>query len=61
MNRQITRRLERLETQVKAVARPPLDHVLCFVDTDHRIASQYEMATGKWTHFDPPQDRKESK
>jgi hypothetical protein len=61
MNRTVTRRLERLEANAKASTasanREP--HVLCFVNMDRRVVSTFEMATGKWTHFDPPRERAE--
>ena len=59
MTRTITRRLEKLEARVEVIARPPVNHVLCFIDTDHRVSGTQEMATGKWTEFDPPRDRAE--
>jgi hypothetical protein len=35
-------------------------HILCFVKpVNKRVASTFEMAAGKWTHFDPPRDRAE--
>jgi hypothetical protein len=58
--RTIGRRLERLEVsarQIAVAAREP--HTLCFVDMDKRVVSQFEMATCKWTDFDPPRDRAE--
>ena len=61
MTRNVTRRLERLEARAKEVAAArPVPHTLCFVEpVDKRVVSTYEMATGKWTHFDPPRDRAE--
>lgn len=53
MTRTIARRLELLETRAKEVAMAYPSHTLCFVDTNRRVVSQYEMATSKWTHFDP--------
>jgi hypothetical protein len=56
----VCRRLERLETRTKEVAAAhPEPHTLCFVDTNKRVASTFEMATCKWTHFDPPRERAE--
>ena len=56
----VTRRLKQLETRAKEVAeaRPKL-HTLCFISVDKKVVSTYEMATGTWTHFDPPRDRAE--
>lgn len=58
--RTIARRLEQLETRAKkvAAARPEL-HTICFISVDKKVVSTFEMATGKWTHFDPPRDRAE--
>ena len=61
MIRTVVRRLKQLETRAKevAAARPEL-HTICFIEpVDKRVVSTYEMATGKWTHFDPPRDRAE--
>jgi hypothetical protein len=58
--RTLARRIKRLETDAKEVsAACPEPHTLCFVDTDKRVVSTFEMGTGKWTHFDPPRDRAE--
>jgi hypothetical protein len=60
MNRTFSRRLERLEERAKEVAAArPEPHTLCFVSADKKVVSTYEMATGKWTHFDPPRERAE--
>jgi hypothetical protein len=60
MNRAVSRRLERLEACAKEVAAAhPEPHTLCFVSVDKKVVSTFEMATGKWTHFDPPRDRAE--
>ena len=60
MIRGVTRRLERLETRAKEVeAAHPDPHTLCFISVDKKVVSTYEMATRKWTHFDPPRDRAE--
>jgi hypothetical protein len=49
-----------LETHAKEVAAAhPEPHTLCFISTDKKVVSTFEMATGKWTHFDPPRDRAE--
>ena len=37
----------------------PEPHTLCFISMDKKVVSTFEMATGKWTHFDPPRDRAE--
>ncbi len=60
LTRTIARRLERLETRAKEVAAArPEPHTLCFISVDKKVVSTFEMATGKWTHFDPPRDRAE--
>ena len=60
MTRNIPRRLEQLETRAKEVAAArPEPHTLCFISVDHKVVSTFEMATGKWTHFNPPRDRAE--
>jgi hypothetical protein len=47
------RRLIRLEVRAATVTaettREP--HILCFVDTDMKVASEFNMGTGVWTHF----------
>jgi hypothetical protein len=58
LTRTIERRLERLESRAKEVAAAE-PHTLCYVDRDKRVVSTFEMATGKWTHFDPPRDHAE--
>jgi hypothetical protein len=61
LTRNVSRRLERLESRAKevAAARPEL-HTFCFIEpVNKRVVSTYEMGTGKWTHFDPPRDRAE--
>jgi hypothetical protein len=58
--RTIASRLKQLETRAKEVAAAhPEPHTLCFVSVDKKVVSTFEMATGKWTHFDPPRDRAE--
>jgi hypothetical protein len=59
--RSVRRRLQRLETRAKEVAKAyPEPHTLCFISAvDKKVVSTYEMATYKWTHFDPPRDRAE--
>jgi len=58
--RGVSRRLERLEARAKEVAAAhPEPHTLCFITVDKKVAGTLEMATGKWTHFDPPRDRAE--
>ena len=54
-------RLRQLETRAKKVAAArPESHTFCFIEpVDKRVVSTFEMATGKWTHFDPPRDRSE--
>jgi hypothetical protein len=60
MNRTVARRLERLETRAKEVAAAhPKPHTLRFISVDKKVVSTFEMATCKWTHFDPPRDRAE--
>ena len=60
MNRTVARRLERLETRAKEVAAAhPEPHTLRFISVDKKVVSTFEMATGKWTHFDAPRDRAE--
>jgi hypothetical protein len=61
MNRTVARRLERLEERAAAEARAqqPLSRTICFVDANRRVVSTLEIGNGKWTHFDPPQDRAE--
>jgi hypothetical protein len=61
LTRTITRRLKQLETRAKEVAAArPEPHTLCFISAvDKKVVSTFEMATGKWTHFDPPRDRAE--
>jgi hypothetical protein len=60
MSRYFTRRLQRLETRAKEIAeaRPPA-HTICFVDMNRKVVRTFDMANGKWTHFDPPRDRAE--
>jgi hypothetical protein len=55
------RRLEPLDTRAKEVAAGrPKPHTLCFIEpVNIRVTSMFKMATGKWTHFDPPRDRAE--
>jgi len=59
--RTIARRLKQLEIRANEVAAAkPEPHTLCFIEAvDKRVVSTYDMATGKWTHFDPPRDRAE--
>ena len=57
MIRLLSCRLQRLETRANVVAARPEPHTICFVDTDKRVVSQYDMAIGKWTHFDPDDRR----
>ena len=57
MTRNTGRRIERLETRVKASKQVP--HTICFIDTNRLVVSTLSMATSKWTHFDPPRDRAE--
>jgi hypothetical protein len=58
--RTIAHRLERLETRAKEVAAAhPEPHTLRFISVHQKVVSTFEMATGKWTHFDPPHDRAE--
>jgi hypothetical protein len=60
MNRTVARRLKQLETRAKEVAAArPEPHTLCFISVDKKVVGTFEMATGKWTHFDPPRDRAE--
>jgi hypothetical protein len=61
LTRTITRRLEQLEARAKEVAAAqPEPHTLCFIEpVNKRVVSTFEMATCKWTHFDPPRDRAE--
>jgi hypothetical protein len=57
MTRTIARRLKQLETRAKEIAAArPEPHRLCYITADKKVASTYEIATGKWTHFDPPRD-----
>jgi hypothetical protein len=50
----ISRRLIRLEARAAVViaelASEP--HILCFIDTDMRVVSEFNMGTGAWTHFE---------
>jgi hypothetical protein len=52
--RNIVRRLIRLEVHAAAVTAEVIrePHILCFVDTDMRVVSELNMATGVWTHFE---------
>jgi hypothetical protein len=56
LTRNISRRLERLETNAKASAafatREP--HIICFVDMQRRVRSHLKWKDGKWvwTYFD---------
>jgi hypothetical protein len=60
MNRTVARLLKQLETRAKEVAAArPEPHTLCFISVDKKVVSTFEMAAGKWTHFDPPRDRAE--
>jgi hypothetical protein len=40
-------------------ARRPVQNRIRFISVDKKVVSTCEMATGKWTHFDPPRDRAE--
>lgn len=51
------RRLERLEARVPPAH--PETHTICFISVDQKVVSTFEMATSRWTHFDPPRDRAE--
>ena len=55
----IARRLKQLETRAREVATArPEPHTFCFIEpVNKRVTSTFEMATGKWTHFDLPRDR----
>jgi hypothetical protein len=49
-----------LELRAKEVAAAlPEPHTLRFISVDNKVVSTFEMATGSWTHFDPPKDRAE--
>jgi hypothetical protein len=49
-----------LETRAKVVAPAhPEPHTICLISVDHKVVTTFEMATGKWTHFDPPRERAE--
>lgn len=49
-----------LEARARAVAAAhPEPHTLRFISVEKKVVSTFEMATGKWTHFDPPRDRAE--
>jgi hypothetical protein len=37
----------------------PEPHTICLISVDHKVVTTFEMATGKWTHFDPPRERAE--
>ncbi len=52
-------RLEQLETRAREVAAAHPEHTICFITPGHKVESTFEMATGKWTHFDPPRDSTE--
>jgi hypothetical protein len=58
MTRTIVRGLRQLETRAKEVtAARPEPHTVCFVEpVNKRMTGTFEMATGKWTHYDPPRD-----
>lgn len=61
LTRNISHRLERLETRAKEVAAArPEPHTICFISVDKKVVGTFEMATGKWTDFDPPKDCAES-
>jgi hypothetical protein len=47
------RRLMRLEVLSVAFTAETIrePHILCFVDTDMNVASEFNMGTGVWTHF----------
>jgi hypothetical protein len=51
--RSLSRRLQQLETRANVAAARQEPHTICFVDVNKRVASEYEMGTGKWTYFDP--------
>jgi|SRR5579863_4453483 len=60
LTRTIARRLEQLEARAtEVVAAHPEPYTICFISMDKKVVSTFEMATGKWTHFDPPRDRAE--
>ena len=63
MIRNVTRRLERLETRAKEVAAArPKPHTICFIEpVNKRVTSTLTWENGKqvWTDFDPPRDRAE--
>ena len=50
----LSRRLVRLEARAAVVTaettREP--HILCFVDTDMKVACEFNLGTGVWTHFE---------
>ena len=53
----ISSRLGRLEERAKEVAAArPKPHTLCFISVDQKVVSTFEMATGKWTAFNPPRE-----
>lgn len=59
--RTITCQLKQLETRAKVVAAAhPEPHIFCVIEpVNKRVTNTFEMATRKWTHFDPPRDRAE--
>ena len=61
MTSSIPRRLQKLETRAKEIAsaQQPHLHTLCFINPDKTVASTLDLATGEWTHFDPPRERDE--
>jgi hypothetical protein len=61
LTRNISHRLERLETRAKEVAAArPEPHTFCFIEpVNKRVTSTLTWENGKevWTHFDPPRER----
>jgi hypothetical protein len=63
MNRNFSRRLQRLEVQAATVAAAaPEPHTFLFIEpVSKRVTSMLAWENDKqvWTHFDPPRDRGE--
>ena len=60
LTRTIARRPKQFVTRAKVFAAARSEpHTLCFVSVEPKAVRTFEMATCKWTHFDPLRDRAE--
>jgi hypothetical protein len=59
LTRNISRRLERLETRAALANKDrSIRRIICFVDMDRRVTSTLAWVNGEqvWTHFDTPRE-----